>query len=61
MDVTVAIPNGDLGKLTGDQGYVDWVIGQLQKHRRIINLVKYLPLFGSSYKSSGALGAGAQN
>jgi hypothetical protein len=45
VDVTVAIPNGDLHKVTEDQGFVDWVVGQLHKHRRIINLVYFLFLF----------------
>ncbi len=38
VDITVAIPNGDLWKMNGDEGHVNWVLGQLQKHRRIIKL-----------------------
>jgi hypothetical protein len=32
VDVTVAIPNGDLWKVNGDQGYLDYVVGQLKNH-----------------------------
>ena len=38
-EVTVAIPNGDLGKMASDQGYIDWVVSELRKHRSIIKLV----------------------
>ena len=42
VDVTVAIPNGDLWKVNGgDQGHLDYVLGQLKKHERIIKLVFY--------------------
>ena len=39
MEVTVAIPNDRLRDMASNQGYINSVVAQLQKHKNIINLV----------------------